>query len=94
MKIVFSEISVKEIEDTKEYYELQKMGLGSEFEEQLKEHLNTLYSFPEMYPKVSLLLYKIVMKKFPYNIYYNLNEDLITIVSIAHQHRKPFYTVR
>ncbi len=82
-----------ELEDTKEYYRQQQENLDNEFEKSVREKIDVLVEFPLMYPKISEKLHKIVMYRFPYHIFYYVAEDIVTIVSIAHQHRKPFYTV-
>ncbi len=33
----------------------------------------------------------LVLARFPYTVWYDLNADLVTILAIAHQHRQPGY---
>ena len=91
MKLEFSELAKLEIEDAKDYYNLQQEDLGERFKEHIKESVDTIAQFPLLYPKVTDELHRVVVHKFPYSIFYILLDETIVIVSVAHQHRKPFY---
>ena len=91
MKLEFSELAKLEIEDAKAYYNLQQEDLGKRFKEHIKESVDTIAQFPLLYPKVTDELHRVVVHKFPYSIFYMFSGETIVIVSVAHQHRKPFY---
>ena len=91
MKLEFSELAQKELEDARAYYNLQQEALGEQFKEHIKESVDSIAQFPTLYPKVTEELHRVVVYKFPYSIFYVLLDEKIIIVSIAHQHRKPFY---
>ncbi len=94
MKIVFSSLAYVELEETILYYENEKEELGELFRDSVLEAIDKLHIFPELYVQISPNIRRIVLLKFPYNIFYNYSEKLITIVSIAHQRKKPTYTQR
>jgi plasmid stabilization system protein ParE len=94
MKVVFSAMAQMELEEIVVYYDSEKLGFGNTFQDTVIETLNKLKSFPEAYAKISLNIRRIVLSKFPYNIFYNYSNDLITIISIGHQRKKPFYTTQ
>ena len=91
MRLEFSELAQTELEDARTYYNLQQEELGERFKEHIKESVDNIAQFPLLYPKVTDELHRVVMHKFPYSIFYVLFDDRIVIVSVAHQHRKPFY---
>ncbi len=91
MKIVFSLVAHIELEETALYYESEKEGLGELFKTIAIEAIGKLEIFPELYMQISPNVRRIVLSKFPYNIFYNYKEEVITIISIAHQHKKPIY---
>ena len=91
MKIVFSQMAQIELEETVLYYESEKEGLGEIFKTIVIEAMDKLEIFPELYMQISPNVRRIVLSKFPYNIFYNYKEEVITIISIAHQHKKPIY---
>jgi len=93
MKVVLSSLAQAELEDARGYYNLQQKALGERFKEHIGESIDMIARFPLLYPKVTDALHRVVVYKFPYSIYYAILDDVVTVVSIAHQHRKPFYTV-
>jgi len=94
MKLEFSELAQTELEDAREYYNLQQEELGERFKEHIKESVDTIIEFPTLYPKVTDELHRVVVHKFPYSIFYVLLDEKIVVVSIAHQHREPFYRLK
>lgn len=94
MNLEFSELAQSELEDARDYYNLEQEDLGERFKEHIKESVDTIAQFPTLYPKVTDELHRVVVHKFPYSIFYVLLDETIIIVSIAHQHRKPFYEVK
>jgi plasmid stabilization system protein ParE len=92
MTVRFSALARQELEDAKTYYALLQDNLDQLFEKDLREKIDIIKEFPLLYPRVSDSLHRVVMYRFPYNIFYYIKDKTITVVSIAHQHRKPFYT--
>ena len=93
MKIVFTELAVKELNETHSFYELEMEGLGEEFSKEMVRVTKRIAKFPEAYPITKNDIRKCVVRKFPYNLFYTIEKDFILILSIAHQHRRPFYWV-
>ena len=93
MTLAFSELAQQELEDARDYYNLQQENLGERFKEHIKESIDNIQEFPLLYPKINDVLYRVVVHKFPYSIFYIVDENRIVIISIAHQNRKPFYQV-
>ncbi len=91
MKLEFSALAQTELEDARAYYNLQQEELGERFKEHIKESVDNMVQFPTLYPKVTDELHRVVVHKFPYSVFYVLLADIIIVVSVAHQHRKPFY---
>jgi len=91
MRLELSTLAHKELEDARAYYNLQQENLGERFKEHIKESIDNIIEFPTLYPKITDELHRVVVHKFPYSIFYTILDERIVIVSIAHQHRKPFY---
>jgi len=80
-----------EIEEAKEYYNLQQNNLGDTFKSDLKDSIENIKNFPNLYPNITDDMKRCILHRFPYSLFYTLKEDVILILSVAHQHRKPFY---
>jgi len=87
MILEFSELAQTELEDARAYYNLQQENLGESFKQHIKESVDNIQKYPLLYPKINDDLHRVVVHKFPYSI----DDKRIIIISIAHQHRKPFY---
>ena len=91
MIIKISQKAFFEIEDAKEYYNLQQNNLGDTFKSDLKNSIENIKNFPNLYPNITNDMKRCILHRFPYSIFYTLKQDIILILSVAHQHRKPFY---
>ena len=93
MNLIISEQAHFEIEDSKEYYNLQQDSLGDTFKNDLKESILNIQNFPNLYPNITEKIKRCVLHRFPYGIFYTVKTDCILILSVAHQHRKPYYWI-
>ena len=91
MILKISKLAFLEIEDAKEYYNLQKPTLGDTFKNDIKKSIEHIKEFPHLYPNITDNLKRCVLHRFPYSIFYSIIDNTILILSVAHQHRKPFY---
>ena len=93
LEVEFSEYAYAEIKDTVEYYNLQQAGLGIVFQQELKNAVDRVIKFPTLYTISTGNIRKCILHKFPYMFFYIHSDTIILILSVAHQHRKPFYWV-
>jgi plasmid stabilization system protein ParE len=91
MTLEISQLAFLEIEDAKEYYNLQKPTLGDTFKSDVKKTIENIKNFPNLYPNITNDLKRTVLHRFPFSIFYAITDNTILILSVAHQHRKPFY---
>ena len=91
MTLKISHLASLAITDAKEYYNLQKPTLGDTFKNDVKKTIENINNFPNLYPNITNDLKRTVLHRFPYSIFYAITDDTILILSVAHQHRKPFY---
>jgi plasmid stabilization system protein ParE len=94
MKVLLSLEAQNELDDAMSYYNLQQENLGSEFKTLIHNTIRNIQASPLLYPIIKKPIHRVVTRKFPYSIFYMIDNanDIILILSIAHQHRKPFYT--
>lgn len=91
MKLEISELARDEIEDAREYYNLQQNSLGDTFKNDVRQSIKNIIELPNLYPNITDDMKRCVLHRFPYSIFYFIENDTIVILSVAHQHRKPFY---
>lgn len=62
-------------------------GLGKEFLREFQKGISRILEHPLAWSPVQDNVRKCILLKFPYNIIYAIEENLIIIIAIAHQHR-------
>lgn len=93
MRVVFTRIAAQELEDAIRFYELEYVGLGLRFKEEVRKAALRVAEYPQAWSLERGEVRKCLLHKFPYKLMYSVEEDHILIIAVAHQHRKPDYWV-
>ncbi|PRM99505.1 type II toxin-antitoxin system RelE/ParE family toxin [Aliarcobacter cryaerophilus] len=93
MKVLFLELAEQEFYDSQEYYEEHQTNLGNKFTSEVYNALKRIQKFPSMFIKVKKDIRKCIINKFPFNILYSIEGDIILVIAIAHHHRNPDYWI-
>lgn len=93
MNLRILELAYLEIEDAQEYYNLQQENLGDRFKKEIQKTIDHILAFPTLFPEVENNIRRCLLHKFPYSVFYTIDDETIVILSIAHQRRKPFYWI-
>ena|SRR3990167_2467363 len=93
MRVIFTRIARRELEDAVHYYELEYSGLGSRFKEEVRKAALRIAAYPQAWSIERGDVRKCLLHKFPYKLMYSVEEDHVLIIAVAHQHRKPDYWV-
>jgi len=78
-----------DIEDASNWYEKQRKGLGYDFLGEVLTVCETFSENPNMYPAVHRHTRRAVMHRFPFGIYYRIEDKHIVVVAIMHGSRHP-----
>ena len=83
-------IAKKDLEVAKKWYNDQKVGLGEEFKTEINEEIERIGKSPEQYQIKYKDLRQAVIRRFPYVIYYLLEEEKnrVIIFGVLHTSRK------
>jgi plasmid stabilization system protein ParE len=66
---------------------------ASNFIAEFNESVERLLEYPRAWPVIGDRVRRIQLRRFPYAIFYQIRDDDIFIVAIAHMHRQPRYWV-
>lgn len=91
MRIEFHVAADREAEEVADYYDRELPGLGAEFYHELGTILDHLSLNPRMGVSYFGPYRRVLMQRFPFSVYYELADDRIRVVAVAHQHRMPGY---
>jgi plasmid stabilization system protein ParE len=92
VSILFHPATSVEIKSSFDWYQLQAVGLGHKFIQELEEAFNSIQSLPATWPKMGQFHRRFILSRFPYSVIYKtLKDGSIYVVAIMHNHRKPGY---
>lgn len=66
-------------------------SIASDFEREIERSLRLITQSPLRWPKYDEKRRRLVVRKFPYSIIYELIGEQIVILAVAHGRRKPYY---
>ena len=75
--------------DEYNWYEEQSKGLGFDFLRCIDASLNSIKHYPKMYRKIYKNIHRAFIRRFPYGIFYLIDEDKIVVLAILHAKRDP-----
>jgi len=73
-----------DINSAYDWYEEQRTGLGSEFALELMDSVDRIMDTPQLYSDLYCGIRRALLRKFPFGIYYLLNEVKIIVLSVLH----------
>ena len=87
--IFFLPEALDDVQSAKEWYELQRDGLGDEFQLSLEACVQSIKNNPERYPKVLNQIRKGSIKRFPYYVIYLTETHKVVVLAVLHVKRSP-----
>jgi plasmid stabilization system protein ParE len=80
-----------ELEDARQFYRAESPDLGNRFLDEFESVMERLGRFPESSPRLSRRLRVARLSVFRFNVIYQIKPDVILVVAVGHQSRKPGY---
>ena len=85
-----------EIQAAAQWYEDRRGGLAEVFLGEVGDALSAIERHPKRYPKpvgvrTTRDVRRISLSRFPYLVAYEIMEDEVLVVAVAHAHRRPGY---
>jgi len=78
-----------DIKDSYKWYEEQSIGLGEDFLDEVESSYQAIIDFPNTWVPFSYGFRRYLLSRFPYSVVYKNDGDIIYIVTIMHNSRKP-----
>lgn len=83
--------AAKELTSSIQYYEEKSAGLGFEFLDEIEEAIARALAHPQSGSLLTEQDRRILLDHFPYEIIYDVSENIVTINAVKHLKRKPGY---
>lgn len=80
-----------ELDESYAYYESQQNGLGQNFLDEVFFAVNRIKDNPMAWTKISKRTRRCLVNRFPYGIIYQIRNEEILVLAVAHLHRRPKY---
>ncbi|MSV35686.1 MAG: type II toxin-antitoxin system RelE/ParE family toxin [Bryobacterales bacterium] len=71
------------------WYEGQKIGLGREFLQEIRRMVQFIRSGPESYAVVHRNVRRANLRRFPYGLFFRLQDESVIVIACIHGHRNP-----
>lgn len=71
------------------WYDAEREGLGSQFLAELRTTFKRIEQGPQQYPRVFHECRRAILHRFPFGVFYIVEDDAETVVAITHLHRDP-----
>jgi plasmid stabilization system protein ParE len=88
-KLIIKPFAEEDAKDAAIWYNDKREGLGDEFLLALEAALNAIQRNPNHYQIVYKGLRRALTGRFPYGIFFTVEEDVIYILAIVHSSRSP-----
>ncbi|MEW6089230.1 MAG: type II toxin-antitoxin system RelE/ParE family toxin [bacterium] len=88
-KVKFAQEASLEFRDSVDWYESKARGLGLRFTDETDSTIERIKLNPDLYPSVVEDIKRIQLNKFPFSIFYKVENDILVILRIFHNKRKP-----
>ena len=89
LQIVIRPEAEAEMGEAFDWYEEQVLGLGSDFLLSIDAILNSIIRNPRGYPTVHKTVRRALTRRFPYEVFFTVEETQIVVIGVFHAKRDP-----
>jgi plasmid stabilization system protein ParE len=93
MQIQFAQAANDELNDACDWFNQQQVGLGDRFRYDVRDAVLLISKAPLLFPVELEDVRRYVMNRFSYTLRYVVRGEVIWILAVSHQHRRPDYWV-
>lgn len=88
-KLVVRREAEVDIEEAAFWYEAERQGLGDRFASELSVLFARITESPHQFPLVEEGARRGLLHRFPYSVYFLLEDETATVLAVIHQRRHP-----
>ena len=87
--VIFTPAARAELIDAQDWYEAEAPGLGRRFRAEVDRAVQRMASSPRQFPVLFKYLRRARVKKFPYALFFSIEDDALFVVACFHSSRDP-----
>ena len=91
MKARFLSVAEQELADAFDWYERESPGVGYEFAAEVDRTVRRVVHYPEACADLGEGVRRALICRFPYGLWYAIEQDTLVVYAVAHLHRQPRY---
>jgi plasmid stabilization system protein ParE len=88
-RLFVEEAARADLADAFRWYEGQRAGLGSEFLAAVAVVFERIEQNPMGYPIIRGTTRRVLLRRFPYSVFYVVDPDLVAVTAVMHGRRDP-----
>ncbi len=89
LPVVLRDAARDEFDESFDWYDAQRVGLGSEFAAAVQQVFDRIAANPRIHQVVIDDVRKDVVRRFPYCIFYRPHADRVEVIAVFHNSRDP-----
>jgi plasmid stabilization system protein ParE len=89
LPILITPEAEEDLAEAKKWYEGKQSDLGEEFLEAIEVVFDHIRRIPEAATEVAPGVRRVVVRRFPYGVFYRVDTDQIAILAVYHSKRDP-----
>ena len=88
-RLVFRRAAEDELQRARDWYARIRAGLAEDFERRVEHALRRVRRNPRAFPCVHGEARRVLLRRFPYGIYFLLEDERIVVLAVFHASRDP-----
>lgn len=88
-QIKIQPVAARDAEEAAIWYESQQSGLGVEFVLELDAAIDRAAEAPENYEELYFGMRRVLVRRFPYSVYFLFGSETVEVIAVLHQHQAP-----
>ncbi len=88
-RLEIAAVAALELAEAHDWYEQEARGLGAELLAEFARVRKDLLERPLSFPKVDLDTRRVLLKRFPYGVYFVVEQDVVKVTAFFHGKRDP-----
>ena len=93
MNVQFLTLAQQEVDEAVAWFEDHVEDKGIDFLDELDRVVRLVRAYPLAWPEIEPEIPRCLFARFPYSLFYGVDDELIVVIAVAHFRREPRYWI-